>query len=279
LWREAGGQVAGKWWAGGGEISSRVAADPGFADDTRRVPAATRVMGVSWTGVGETGRVAVITLVTMGSWGDLFPFVGLGRALVARGHEVRLGASPAWEDVVVGAGVPFVGVGRRFGFEELRRHPEIFRRVPFGLRHALGRLVFDQIDELTGDLCDAMAGADLVVTHPAQVAAHNVAEHLGVRRLVATVFPGMIPSSTTVPGGSRVGPWPGRAGRAANRMAWRGAWVGTAVLFDRPINRHRRRLGLRRVRAALLELPQQAEATIVMASRHVIEPPPDGPAR
>jgi hypothetical protein len=34
--------------------------------------------------------VAAITLVTMGAWGDLFPFVGLGRALGARGHEVRL---------------------------------------------------------------------------------------------------------------------------------------------------------------------------------------------
>ncbi|HET6953592.1 MAG TPA: hypothetical protein VFI47_24665 [Acidimicrobiales bacterium] len=28
--------------------------------------------------------MAAITLATMGSWGDLFPFVGLGRALVAR---------------------------------------------------------------------------------------------------------------------------------------------------------------------------------------------------
>jgi UDP:flavonoid glycosyltransferase YjiC (YdhE family) len=125
--------------------------------------------------------VAAITLVTMGSWGDLFPFVGLGRALVARDHEVRIAASPAWGDVVRGAGVPFVGVGRRLGFEELRGHPEIFQRVPFGLRHALGRLVFDQIDELTSDLRDGMVGVDLVVTHPAQVAAHNVAEHLGVR--------------------------------------------------------------------------------------------------
>lgn len=101
--------------------------------------------------------MASITLVTMGSWGDLFPFVGLGRALVDRGHEVRLAASPAWEEVAVGAGVPFVGVGQRFGFEELGRHPEIFRRVPLGLRHALGRFVFDQIDELTDDLRDAMA--------------------------------------------------------------------------------------------------------------------------
>jgi hypothetical protein len=72
------------------------------------------------------------------------------------------------------------------------------------------RAPFIQIDELTGDLRDAMAGAELVVTHPAQIAAHNVAEHLGVRRLVATVFPEMIPSSTTVPVGAGVGPWPGR---------------------------------------------------------------------
>jgi rhamnosyltransferase subunit B len=222
--------------------------------------------------------VAAITLVTMGSWGDLFPFVGLGRALVARGHEVRLATSPAWEDVVIGAGVPFVGVGRRLGFEEMRQHPEILQRMPFGLRHALGRFVFDQIDELTGDLRDAMAGADLLVTHPAHVAAHNVAEHLGVRRLVATVFPGMIPSSRTVPGGTRVGPWPGRAGRVANSLVWRSAQVGTAVLFDGPINHHRRRLGLPGMRSALLELPRQAEAILVMASPHVIEPPPDWPS-
>jgi UDP-glucoronosyl and UDP-glucosyl transferase len=164
------------------------------------------------------------------------------------------------------------------GFEEMRRHPEILQRVPFGLRHALGRFVFDQIDELTGDLRDAMAGADLVVTHPAHVAAHNVAEQLGVRRLVATVFPGMIPSSSSVPGGTRVGPWPGRAGRVVNGLVWRGARVGTAVLFDGPINRHRRRLGLPGMRAALLELPLQAEAIMVMASPHVIEPRPDWPS-
>ncbi len=214
----------------------------------------------------------------MGSWGDLFPFVGLGRALVARGHEVRLAASPAWGDVVTRAGVPFVGAGRRLGFEELGGHPEIFQRVPLGLRHALGRLVFDQMDELTVDLRAAMAGADLVVTHPAHVAAHNVAEFLGVRRLVATVFPGMIPSSRTVPGGTRVGPWPGWAGRVANRLVWRSARLGTAVLFDGPINRHRRRLGLLGMRAALLELSLQAEAIMVMASPHVIEPPPDWPS-
>jgi rhamnosyltransferase subunit B len=63
-----------------------------------------------------------------------------------------------------------------------------------------------------------------------------------------------------------------------NGLVWRSARVGTAVLFDGPINRHRRRLGLPGMRAALLELPLRAEAIMVMASPHVIEPPPDWPS-
>jgi hypothetical protein len=41
-----------------------------------------------------------------------------------------LATSPTWEDVVTGAGVPFVGVGRRLGFEEMRRHPEMLHWLP-----------------------------------------------------------------------------------------------------------------------------------------------------
>jgi rhamnosyltransferase subunit B len=222
--------------------------------------------------------VSRVTLVTMGSWGDLFPFVGLGQRLMERGHDVCLVASPAWEDIATEASVPFVGVGRRLGFEELGQHPEIFRPGGIGLRHALGRFIFDQIDELSRDLRGALDGADLVVVHPAQVAAQNVAEALGVPRVVATVFPGMIPSSCTVPGGSPLGPWHGSAGRIANRLSWNTAHATTALMFDRPINRHRRDLGLDPIRGALFGLSLRAAGIVVMASPHVIDPPPDWPA-
>ena len=222
----------------------------------------------------ELGR---ITLVTMGSWGDLFPFVGLGERLMKRGHDVRLAASPAWEDIVTEASVPFVGVGRRIGFEELGEHPEIFKPAASGLRHALGRFIFDQLEELSRDLHGAVDGADLAVIHPAHVVAQNIAEALGVRRVVATVFPGMIPSSYTVPGGSPVGPWRGRVGRTANRLSWTTARAVTAVMFDRHINRHRRALGLDPLRSALFGLPLRADGIVVMASPHVIDSPPDWP--
>jgi UDP:flavonoid glycosyltransferase YjiC (YdhE family) len=170
-----------------------------------------------------------------------------------------------------------VPVGRRVGFEEFRQHPEIFGRMPFGLRAALSRFVFDQIEQLTSDLAAAMEGVDLVVTHPAQIAAHNVAERLGVRRVVGTVFPSMIPSAHSVPGGSPLGPWTGSLGRAANRTAWRQGSVVMGALFDRPINRHRRQLGLPPVRAGIIRLPMQAHAILVMASPAVVERPPDWP--
>jgi rhamnosyltransferase subunit B len=224
------------------------------------------------------GDVSRITLVTMGSWGDLFPFVGLSQGLIERGHDVRLVASPAWEDIATEASVPFVGVGRRLGFEELSQHPEIFKPGGVGLRHALGRFLFDQLDELNRDLGDALDGVDLVVVHPAQVAAQNVAEARGVPRVVATVFPGMIPSSYTVPGGSPFGPWHGPGGRVANRLSWRMAHATTALMFDRPINRHRRDLGLDPLRGALVALSLRAAGIVVMASPHVIDPPPDWPA-
>ena len=218
-----------------------------------------------------------ITLVTMGSWGDLFPFVGLSKCLIERGHDVRLAASPAWEAIVAEASVPFFGVGRRLGFDELGQHPEIFRPGVIGLGHALRRFIFDQLGPLSDDLRSAFERTDLVVSHPAHVAAQSVAEALGVRRVVATVFPGMIRSAYTVPGGSPLGPWRGIAGRELNRLSWTSARAVTSLLFDRPINRHRRDLGLVPLRSALFALSERADGIVVMASPSVINPPQDWP--
>jgi UDP:flavonoid glycosyltransferase YjiC (YdhE family) len=123
-----------------------------------------------------------------------------------------------------------------------------------------------------------MEGAGLVIAHPVHVAALNLAEQLGLRRAVASVFPGMIPSAYTVPGGSPVGPWRGPIGRTLNRLSWGTAMLGTRALFDRPVNAHRRQLGLAPLRAALLRLPLAADAVLVMAPPAVVVVPPDCPA-
>jgi rhamnosyltransferase subunit B len=221
--------------------------------------------------------MARVVLAMIGSWGDLFPQLGLGVELRRRGHDVVVACPPAFGDLVTETGLSFAPVGLPVGFEEFRDRPEIFRSG-LGFRHVLNRLLLEQIDEVTADLTTAAEGADLMVIHPIHLAAFSVAEQRRIPAVVATVFPGMIPSAHTVPGGIPVGPWTGPAGRAANRALW---WLGSAttgVLFDRRVNRHRRRLGLSRVRGALFELPRRAATTVVMAPEQLVGRPPDWPS-
>ncbi|HEY1922136.1 MAG TPA: glycosyltransferase, partial [Tepidisphaeraceae bacterium] len=60
-----------------------------------------------------------ILIAALGSHGDVHPFMGLGRTLVERGHEVRL-IAPAMYDVIARlAGLQFVPVGT---VEQFERH-------------------------------------------------------------------------------------------------------------------------------------------------------------
>jgi UDP:flavonoid glycosyltransferase YjiC (YdhE family) len=68
--------------------------------------------------------MARIVLVTMGSWGDLFPYVGLSLELQQRGHDVVLAGSPAWEELVTDAGLSYRGIGKPIGFDDFRDRPE-----------------------------------------------------------------------------------------------------------------------------------------------------------
>jgi UDP:flavonoid glycosyltransferase YjiC (YdhE family) len=43
--------------------------------------------------------VARLVVTTMGSWGDLFPALGLAKAAAVRGHGVRLAATPAYRRI------------------------------------------------------------------------------------------------------------------------------------------------------------------------------------
>lgn len=49
-----------------------------------------------------------IVMATVGSQGDLFPFLAVGRELAARGHEVIIGAHGIHRDAVVEAGLTFL---------------------------------------------------------------------------------------------------------------------------------------------------------------------------
>jgi rhamnosyltransferase subunit B len=65
-------------------------------------------------------------LITIGSHGDVHPFVGLGIRLMERGHRVRLITNAHFEPLVRSAGIEFIELGKASEYLELASRPELW---------------------------------------------------------------------------------------------------------------------------------------------------------
>ena len=65
-------------------------------------------------------------ITALGSYGDVHPMVGLGAALVARGHRVKIVTNPYFEHVVTGAGLKLEPLGTRENYVWLSQHPDLW---------------------------------------------------------------------------------------------------------------------------------------------------------
>jgi rhamnosyltransferase subunit B len=108
--------------------------------------------------------MARVVLATLGSYGDLFPYLTLGRALAARGHTPVIATSPSHEPIVTSAGLGFhplrpdVNVSDRALMQSLMGQMRGSERVV--------KMVLEMTRENYADLDDAVRGADLLLTHP-----------------------------------------------------------------------------------------------------------------
>ncbi|MBX7210683.1 MAG: glycosyltransferase [Verrucomicrobiaceae bacterium] len=93
-----------------------------------------------------------ILLLPVGSAGDVFPFIWLGRQLIARGHRVTMVTASVFEQEARAAGLDFVGLGTREEFQAVQRDARIWK--PY---HAT-RMVFDYAGRKTA------LGRDAIIT-------------------------------------------------------------------------------------------------------------------
>jgi rhamnosyltransferase subunit B len=68
-------------------------------------------------------------LVTVGSAGDVHPFLAIGLALRARGHEVELLTNPVFEPLARSLGLGFTAVGTVRQYEDTLAHPKLWHPV------------------------------------------------------------------------------------------------------------------------------------------------------
>ena len=121
-----------------------------------------------------------ILIATWGSHGDLYPAIGLGLGLRARGHEVVVAASPLFRDDVE---------RERLGFHPVRPDVDPADRATIarimdargGSEFLFKELLMPALREAYTDLRPAVAGADLAISHPVTFAVPILAEELGTR--------------------------------------------------------------------------------------------------
>lgn len=195
-----------------------------------------------------------ILLATLGSLGDLHPYIAVGKALVARGQRVRVATSIDYRARVETAGLEFAPLAPSIA--ELGDHEQVARRFFDrwrGPERLFKSMVSGPLFRAYADLRAAVEGVALAVSHPLTPALALIAERRGIPRLSSVLAPyslfsisdpGVIPGLEWVHPLQRLGRWPQRLMLNLLRV--------TVRRWERPLQRLRAEMGLSPIKGALL---------------------------
>lgn len=184
-----------------------------------------------------------ILIFPVGSHGDVHPFMGVGRALQARGHEVFICTSGYYEAMATRAGLPFAGIGTAEDFERVTKDPDLWHpKKAFGavVKHGI-ETSYARAVEIVREL--HQPGKTIVVGSTLGLAARNAAEAVGAPMVTVHLAPSIFFSVDKPP-------------RFAGMLWWRGMprwltkfqfWVAdrmTDKIVLPALNRFRAELGL-----------------------------------
>ncbi len=188
-----------------------------------------------------------VLLIPIGSHGDVHPFVGLGVALRARGHEVILITNPHFEGLAARAGLGFAPLGNEADFLRMTANADLWKPME-GFK-----LVMRAMVDLVRPLYDVVAaqhraGETVMAAQVTALGAGVAHEKLGVPYVSVHLQPSVLLSTIDVPEVQF-------AGLMRRLPQWlRRAMLATTVrllvdpLMAPGINRVRRELGLAPVR-------------------------------
>lgn len=194
----------------------------------------------------RSGCMRVI-LATVGTDGDVFPHLGLGAVLRARGHRVTLAAPETYRDRALGLGLEFRPLVTAEDVGEMLANPDLWHPLRSGAMMARwgAPMIPRQFEALAGLVRDPDS---VLVANPGVLAARMVQEKLGVPTASLLLQPGLLPSSTAPPemtGGLTIPPW---LPHPLRRLYWLAVDAAGYLLVARGLNRVRAGLGLPPIR-------------------------------
>lgn len=137
-------------------------------------------------------------LTPVGSSGDMHPFIGIGRELEARGHEVLLFGAEVHQEVATRNGLTFVTTASAEDFHAATRDPDLWhpRR---GFETVL-QLVVPHLERSRKILEDHyLPGQSIVVGHPLSFAARVFEDQTGVPSATIHLAPSSLRTVYAVP--------------------------------------------------------------------------------
>jgi UDP:flavonoid glycosyltransferase YjiC (YdhE family) len=120
-----------------------------------------------------------VLLTTFGSFGDVNPYLALGRELCTRGHEATLAAPASYRAAVERAGLRFHPVRPDADLED-RAVLEQVMHPRTGIVFLIEELLLPALRESYEDLAAVADGQDVLVTHPLTYAGHVLGEAAGI---------------------------------------------------------------------------------------------------
>ena len=172
-----------------------------------------------------------IVIPTIGSRGDVQPFIALAQGLSHVGHRVTVASHPVMKSLVESHGVTFSPIGPDIDLaRKVAAIRQNSRNATAGLIRGM-RFSFDMLQQSHDDILALCREADLVVVSAQSAAGKNEADQLRMPYLSVTLMPWAIPWDD-----------PGRP--FFRRIAYGLIDRLVSLLTTQPLNRLRKRQGL-----------------------------------
>ena len=219
-----------------------------------------------------------ILVVTVGSSGDVHPFVAIALALRDRGHAVRFATNPHFAPLLERLGLPLLPIGTVEHLEESTSHPGLWKPVRgLGVITALALRGIPDVYRLVEE--EAARGDTVVVSHSLAFGARVAHDALGVPLVTLHLAPAALWSLEAPPAApTRMGSiegWP----KVAKRLCLGFADKLADLKLGPGLNDFRASVGLDPVRHVASCWWHSPQRVVGLFPDWYAEPQPDWPPR
>lgn len=217
-----------------------------------------------------------ILIATVGSHGDVLPFIALGKEMQRRGHDVRFYADKAFEHIANEAALHFTSISSGAEYRDSLQNPDIVDPMK-GMRLVAGGTM-EYASMFYSAMCgDIISGRTIVIGSTLAFGIRLLGEKFNLPTVIAHFAPSVLRSEYQAPRFSPIGHLEG-APRFVKRFIW--SAMDKRFLdpqFTTPFNRIRQELGLPPIKRLWHDWINEADLLIGMFPEWFADRQPDWP--